>query len=108
MARRPLCDHVICRISFTQLLTNPDDFCMISLRCLHIIIGVVFKVWMVFRCLGILQTPEVLKKVAIDNVDVGDGYHLHLTVASRDPADLTLHVIIDFHGDSTDYRPNPF
>jgi len=29
---------------------------MISLRCLHIIIGVVFEVWVVFRCLGILQT----------------------------------------------------
>ena len=36
------------------------------------------------------------KKVAINNVDVGDGYHLHLTVASRDPADLALHVTIDF------------
>jgi hypothetical protein len=68
---------------------------MISLRCLHIIIDVVFKVWVVFRCLGILQTPKVLKKVARDNADVGDGYHLHLIVASRDPADLTLHVAID-------------
>jgi hypothetical protein len=30
------------------VLTNLDAFCMISLRCLHIVIGVVFEVWMVY------------------------------------------------------------
>jgi len=39
-----------------------------------------------------------------DNADGGDGYHLHLTLASGDPTDLALHVAIDFQGNSTDYR----